>query len=64
MFVWLAPSPLAVDVLQPLSETASVQGISLVMHVKSKAEDGSAQLQATIEAIKTAEDSKVRALPL
>ncbi len=47
------------DVLQPLSDTAAGLGISLVMHVKPKAEDGSTQLQAMIEAIKAVEDSQV-----
>eukprot|EP00983_Pelagomonas_calceolata_P055321 1144109-Pelagomonas_calceolata.AAC.4 len=49
----------AVDVLQPLTDAASAQGVSLIMHVKQKSEDGSAELKAIIEAIKAAEDTKV-----
>lgn len=54
------PPACAVDVLLPLSEACSSQGISLVTHVKPKGEDGSAQVKELVAAIKASVEGKVR----
>lgn len=49
---------LAVEVLQPVVAAAEAQGIKMVMHVKPKAEDGSAQVKELITAIQADQDTK------
>ncbi|KAL6764928.1 global transcription factor [Haematococcus lacustris] len=47
-----------VDVLQPLAATAEAQGVRLVMHVKAKTEDGSAQMAELLQVVRAADGSQ------